>query len=269
MSGWFQLPQLRAMSLAGPDALTFAQSQFSANADSFVGSRFSPLAWCNPSGRVIAFMLARRSDPGLDLVLPAGQAAAIRKRLQLYSIGHKIQLGPDQAIAGHLQPPAAAALLFDASGRALKVTDEAPGADPALLAQWQRLDLCAGLPWLAGESSEKHLPQSLGLDTLGAISWDKGCYPGQEVVARLHYLGKAKQGLRGVIISGAEVPAAHAELRDEENRRAGHWLGGLEASGEVLGLAVLGKAIAADVRLHFPVLPTPHQVRLCALTSLC
>jgi folate-binding protein YgfZ len=60
---------------------------------------------------------------------------------------------------------------------------------------WQWLDLDSGLAWLDETSSEQHIPQMLNLDKLGGISFTKGCYTGQEVVARTHYLGKAKREL--------------------------------------------------------------------------
>lgn len=61
--------------------------------------------------------------------------------------------------------------------------------------QWRYLDILSGIPWLTNETSEEFIPQMLNLDLLGGISFNKGCYTGQEIVARTHYLGKAKRAL--------------------------------------------------------------------------
>jgi folate-binding protein YgfZ len=58
---------------------------------------------------------------------------------------------------------------------------------------WRRNEICAGVAWLERASSERFIPQMLGLDAIGAVSFNKGCYTGQEIVARAHYLGKVKR----------------------------------------------------------------------------
>ena len=60
---------------------------------------------------------------------------------------------------------------------------------------WEYQDISAGIPWLTEDSSEEYIPQMLNIDKLGGISFNKGCYTGQEIIARTHYLGKAKREL--------------------------------------------------------------------------
>jgi len=69
------------------------------------------------------------------------------------------------------------------------------GYTPKNSEDWQLLDLQDGIPWLTQATSEEYIPQMLNLDKLGGISFTKGCYTGQEIVARTHYLGKAKRAL--------------------------------------------------------------------------
>jgi len=66
-------------------------------------------------------------------------------------------------------------------------------ADSAPLNAWKVAELQRGITWLCPETSGQFLPQMLGYDSLGAVNFRKGCYPGQEIVARIHYLGKVKR----------------------------------------------------------------------------
>ncbi|MDD1641600.1 MAG: tRNA-modifying protein YgfZ, partial [Methylococcaceae bacterium] len=70
--------------------------------------------------------------------------------------------------------------------------------------QWRYLDILAGMPWLTTETSEEFIPQMLNLDILGGISFNKGCYTGQEIVARTHYLGKTK---RTMFLAECDTPS--------------------------------------------------------------
>src|SRR5690606_33602869 len=86
---------------------------------------------------------------------------------------------------------------LDGEGGALTLRVNAPGAggDPALAARWRQQDLAHGLPRLEAAQAGQWTPQQLSLERLRAYSVHKGCYPGQEIVARTHFLGQAKRGL--------------------------------------------------------------------------
>src|SRR5690625_7924995 len=94
MSSYFHLSGFSATALRGSDAHAYAQSQFSANADEFVSSHYSPLAWCDPKGRGLAFMLACTEDRGLSLGRPADRAETSRNRLGQFSLGRKGEVDP-------------------------------------------------------------------------------------------------------------------------------------------------------------------------------
>src|SRR5690606_37749646 len=123
------------------------------------------------------------------------------------------------------KPPAAGQVRTDGAGHALRMPgpvsrtavlapqDDADGAASAL-AGWRRADIDAGLPWLAPSLAGEFLPQSLDLERLGAISFDKGCYPGQETAARVHFRGGNKRHLHRLEIEGGGVPARGESLLD-------------------------------------------------------
>ena len=109
----------------------------------------------------------------------------------------------------------------------------AAGAPPADPAAWTLLDIQAGLPWVYESTADTFVPQMLNLDLLGAISFRKGCYTGQEVVARLRYLGKLKRRLHVAEVASERAPRPGDELYAPESQSS-------QASGWVVETAPLG-----------------------------
>jgi folate-binding protein YgfZ len=95
---------------------------------------------------------------------------------------------------------------------------ELPANDAATRADWERADIAAGLPQIYTATSEAFVAQMLNLDLLGAIAFDKGCYTGQEVIARAHYRGRVKRRLQRWHASGATTPRADDSARTVEGR---------------------------------------------------
>ena len=83
----------------------------------------------------------------------------------------------------------------DAHPRTLQVGPTAAPSDPDAHARWRALDMAFGLPRLPADQADSWTPQQLSLDRLRAFSVRKGCYPGQEIVARTHFLGQVRRGL--------------------------------------------------------------------------
>jgi folate-binding protein YgfZ len=81
--------------------------------------------------------------------------------------------------------------------------------------QWRYLDILSGLPWLTIETSEEFIPQMLNLDKLGGISFKKGCYTGQEIIARTHYLGKAKRAMFLAECNTLTAPKPNSTIIDD------------------------------------------------------
>ena len=183
-------------------------------------------AWLTPKGRVIAvFALARPAEDRVWLVLPDHPADLFAEALRRFVFRRKlkIEVPADRAISGAHAAPAHAqgnrlgtagdAVELDMGGdggpRTLRIGTAAPDDEAARLA-WQVSDLRHGLPRLPASQREQWTPQQLALDRLAAYSVKKGCYPGQEIVARTHFLGKAKRSLQcftaaGPVVAGAAV----------------------------------------------------------------
>lgn len=183
---------------------------------------------CTPKGRLIATFLVWREAGDYYLMLSADILPGILKKLSMYVLrskvkladisGERILLGVMGARIGPEAPMAAAPL---AGGTAIRLDtdrcvlaisrDEAaavrstPGLGEADLATWHLVEIRAGIPRIAAATQEAFVPQMVNyeLPAVGGVSFQKGCYPGQEIVARTHYLGKVK---RRMIRAKLETP---------------------------------------------------------------
>lgn len=200
----------------GRDAGAFLQSQAMNDVAALAPGYWQWNGLLTPKGRVIAlFALACVDDGRYLLVLPDHPAEELVSHLRRFVFRSKVTLTADacwSAAAGPAGPasdPAAIAsdgdgavsLDFGGEGGARRLWLLPPG-HPALAppsaatdAAWLAMDLAHGLPRLAAAQREAFTPQMLSLERLSAFSLRKGCYPGQEIVARTHYLGQAKREL--------------------------------------------------------------------------
>lgn len=241
----FALPGHRLITLIGRDATTFAQAQFMNDVAMLEPGQWQWSGWLTPKGRVIAlFAVLKRSDEAIWLVLPDADPIAVRDALKRFVFRAKvaIEVRDDLRVTGAFVAPAAASgarfagddgredLEMDLSGaggaRTLRIgAAQAALPDDTAIARWHAQDLLHGLPRLPASQAEHWTPQQLSLDRLRAFSVKKGCYPGQEIVARTHFLGQAK---RGLVLLEADAP--------------------LEAGQDVTaGTAAMGKVVATGI----------------------
>lgn len=226
---------LTAMGLiraSGPEALAFLQSQLSNDARQISTTQAQLSGYCSPKGRLLAvFTVFLLGAEDFALALPLALVAPTLKRLKLFVLRSKLTLTdasaelPAWGVIGE-----AATTTLAAQGIALPATDygvtthegcwllrrpgpvlrlECRGSPEALARLQQRLNLptaeaddwalaevLAGTPQVLPETADHFVPQTIDLDRAGGVSFTKGCYPGQEIVARVHYLGRVKQRLR-------------------------------------------------------------------------
>lgn len=189
--------------IEGADARPFAQAQLSGNVHALAPGHWQWNAWLTPQGRVRALMhLVDTGDGNLLAVLRGGDAHAIRAALARYLLRAHATLTV-RDFTGRADGPAAhgtvtirdagMSLGYGARSLRLESASEMP-ADPGVRSIWRLEDIREGWPTLsAGEP--QFLPPALGLEHLQAVSFDKGCYPGQEIAARLRYRGGHKHRL--------------------------------------------------------------------------
>ena len=245
----FRLPGHDVLTLAGRDAVAFAQAQFMNDVVALGDGQWHWNGWLTPKGRLIAlFALLRLDAETLWLLLPDAGAAGLATQLQRFVFRSKVKLDVRadlNAIGQSAQPTAASGstsvlieggieldLGGDGGPRSLRITTVDAASDEALASQWRAFDLQHGLPRLHAEQAEAWTPQQLSLDRLRAFSVKKGCYPGQEIVARTHFLGKVKREL--VRLQGPGVGEL-AEVMDGDARAIGQ----LICAEDEEGLAVM------------------------------
>jgi folate-binding protein YgfZ len=202
------------VSLEGADAIAFAQAQFSSNLASLADGQWQFSAWLDAQGRVkYLFHLMRLDEQHLRLLLRGGEAQALAGELQRYVFRARVrvialpaqQLATVEAMALHEAVKQDDALVLGCGSHALKLS--AQGDDG-----WRLPQLRAGWPWLVHGTAGELLPAWLDLGALGATALDKGCYPGQEIVARMHYRGGSKRHLHRLRLSRAVPPGSVLEL---------------------------------------------------------
>ena len=233
-----QLPGFSLLACTGPDAGAFLQAQTMNDLRGLADGQWQWNGWLSAKGRVIClFALWRRSQQEFLAILPDFPAAELQALLQRFVFRSKLRLAVEdgfEVLGEFTATPAGpsrdiaqaqgAGWRFDFSGdalaRALLLQPREAGVAPhtEFEARWRAADLAHGLPRLDAGQREAWTPQMLSLQRLKAFSLAKGCYPGQEIVARTHYLGQAKREL--VLLHGA-LPPAGAAVADREGRGLG------------------------------------------------
>jgi len=212
--GYFAIPEWSAISLRGEHATTFAQAQFMGDLAGLAPGHWQWNGWLTPKGRLVAlFALLKLDETSLLLLLPDADPGGLVADLGRFRFRSRVEIAhePGWSIDGRFGAPESArgaafagtgpdtGLELDLGGeggpRTLRVTAQGAPGDPALAARWRQQDLAHGLPRLEAAQAGQWTPQQLSLERLRAYSVHKGCYPGQEIVARTHFLGQAKRGL--------------------------------------------------------------------------
>ncbi len=269
------LDDFEALSVDGADAIAFVQAQCAGDIAQLATGHWQWSCWLNPQGRVIALLLVlRTADQRLLLLLPGRRADELAQGLRRFVFRAKVVIGTERpSVSGGFgalsdEPPAAAGAitahadalrvqLGGAQGRHLRIGGVPAAADATQRERWRAADVLDGTPWIVEAGIERWIPQALALDRLQAFSVRKGCYPGQEIVARTHYLGRNKRALwLGRFNAGDLRPGVGARLLAAAPAANGDDVrdGSAEAAAEVVADAVWdGKAhVLVVAREHCP-----------------
>lgn len=235
------LSDLVVIEAAGPDSVSFLQSQLTHDLTRLNGASARLAGYCTAKGRLVASMVVWKSGsiqaPSVHILVKAGIAAGFIKRLSMYILRAKVTLRiTDSSVHGiviqQTSPSGIRSLDLPSRARPWTIASSdkgayiaAPSADPFIdrwwfistesdaiapagvhdnlkAAQWQVADIAAGLPWIVAATQDVFIPQTLNLDLIDGISFSKGCYPGQEIVARSHYRGKIKRRMAHGVVGG-------------------------------------------------------------------
>jgi folate-binding protein YgfZ len=277
------LPHLSVVEVQGPDAGSFLQGQLTQDALSMQPSQARAGGYCSAKGRLLANFVMLHPDEGRWFLLThADLQEALVKRLKMFVLRaqcsvqvrqdlevfgeHSTGAGlwsvrslvPSGADAGEQLNPAWALGWW--GGRTLWIASKAssPQADGdprAASAQeaWRHADVMAAWPWIEAATVDQFVPQMINFELLGGVNFRKGCYPGQEVVARSQYRGTLKRRMALFVLPAHTTPLAAAGLELFHSEDPG------QPAGMVVNAARDAKAEAQHCLLA--------EVKLSALTG--
>lgn len=272
-----RLPQTCVLDVGGSDAAEFLQAQLSQGVKNLSDTDSVVAGWHDARGRVRAVFRALRSESGYTLLGPADLADELVRTMRMFVLRADVQIAQSSQVCGGLIADASADTLEDtrwswlprrrnAVARSADLTaicvaagcwqlvgpaDALPLRDARDSAAIVAASLRAGLPQLTSATTLRYVPHMLNLDRLGAIDFDKGCYPGQEIIARTEHLGSVKRRVRAFALgdpddehasdtSTPDVPSIDTPIVDVQGNRLGEVLcAARERSGNIVVLGVV------------------------------
>lgn len=274
-------PQLGVLAIDGPDAATFLQGQATCDTRLVSPARGALGALCNLQGRMIASFFVVAAPDGLRLVMPRDRVAPVLQHLKKYAVFSKVMLrdaGDERLLTGLFGAGAEAAaaalagnvpaathdagttealtlLRLRGKHRFLAISAAPLAIDAAAsdLAHWTQSAIAAGELLVDGANADKFLPQGLNYDVIDGVSFKKGCYTGQEVVARMHFKGKMKERLYHGSTDGDAPAAGTPVYRAGDEQPAGTVVAAARTGQHThVALVVRHDAVAQGVRLGAP-----------------
>ena len=304
------LSPLGLIKVSGNDAENFLQSQFTNDISQVDNTRSQLTAYCNPKGRMLALFRIIKNEDSYLLQTPKALITDLIKKLKIYVFRADVQLqsvSEEFVQIGVSGPEALESLSLSTKTSDLEINatinaDQAlitrihgvqprfhligsPVAMPSLWEKlsrtltpvgypcWKWLDITAGIPSVSPENVEELIPQMVNLDQLNGISFSKGCYPGQEIVARLRYLGKIKQRMFLASVSSNRQPTPGDPVlcttdTQPEPRKVGRIISAAPNVNNGFDLLiVLNQDLAASKHLFLENAEIPVTIRALPYTS--
>ncbi|MBF57071.1 folate-binding protein YgfZ [Halomonas sp. FeN2] len=278
--GSVRLNHLAALDVKGADAEKFLQGQTSAQV-SLADGYFAPLTcFCTPKGRMLAnAQLMRLGEDHYRLLLSNTLLDSLANHLKKFAAFYRAELttqrdlifigASDEAqaladqldielpvqVGTHTNSDQACVLRYPGeTARWLVCFDNDSQVDVASVQDdqagrnaWQLEDIRSGLAWLTDTQQDHFLPQMLNWEALGGISFKKGCYTGQEVVARAHFRGQVKKRLMRISIETTALPEVGASVVNDDDKAVGEVVvSAFNDQGGVELLAVMNTKVAEE-----------------------
>jgi len=284
------LAHLGLIACNGADAQTFLHGQLSNDVKQLTPERSEYAAYCSAKGRVLANFLLWRENQAYCLQLARSLLPAVQKRFAMYVLRAKVKLDdasesrPVLGLAGKAAAGALRELFPGLPQQAHQVVHDPangtlialPGARFQLVAElesakrlwdrlaavlrpvgapcWEWLEIRNGLPLITPATQDQFVPQMANMELIGAVNFQKGCYPGQEIVARTQYLGQLKRRMVLAHVAGGTPPQAGDALfsSDLDGQASGMVVNAQAApDGGYDLLAVVQTASIAQAAVHF------------------
>jgi hypothetical protein len=284
------LSQLGVIAFRGEDTATFLQGQLTNDVRALHADSAQWSGYCNPKGRLLGNFLVWRQGEDYCLQLSGDILSSVLKRLSMFILRAKVQArdASDETVrlvvAGQAAQAAVAAAMggvpeaamrsvTTAAGQVIRLGDDkfvvsvtperaAPvwevlrqSAVPVGAPVWDWLRLSAGIPMIVAATQEQFVPQMVNLEVIGGVSFQKGCYPGQEIVARSQYLGKLKRRMFLAHIDAEAAPGDSLYSADMGGQAAGTVVNAAAAPAGGFDVLVVAQVESATTQtLHLKVL---------------
>lgn len=244
---------LSAVAVSGDDAEQFLQGQLSNDVSLLSETNDSQLtAYCLPNGRTIAIFRLVKIEQGFLLVVEQDVLEKALSRLTMFVMRSDVSFNPiaQRIVAGDQAIALSADAQWQVNGVYEALVDEeavsglGDGSTEHVLACIQR-----GIPSVTLASSEQHIPQMMNLDILEGINFKKGCYPGQEIIARMKYLGKLKRRMAHYTMQGPDLPEVNDDVLNSDGKKVGSVLM-VASDGSQVDMLVVVQLDVADTALQ-------------------
>lgn len=299
MIDYCRINSLISIAFLGKDAATFLQGQLSTDVQALPTNHWQRFAYCSRQGRMLANGIIARhpaanGDEQFLLLICADIADSFMQNIKKYILRSKVTLqGQHRTIHGSLapnpSPPANSgtvektddAIILHDNNQTLTLSNSTDNTPPAAdstadnlkESQWWHNEIQRGVMWVCQGAVDEHIPQHVNFDLIGGVDFSKGCYVGQEVIARLQYLGDIKK--RAFIIEG-QPPLTSFTVGDKIHNAAGKAVGSIvntalnqhnQPTAQPTALACLAVSATADaltvadhpLTLKHPPYPFPHR----------
>jgi len=256
-SSFMPLSQLGVLNVDGKDAQSLLQNLLTNDVAALAVNHGQITGLCNPKGRLLAIFLLLHRNNSYQLILPKTMCAGLQQRLSMYILRSKVTItdvsenmtcmGLALAANATINSRELPDSIFQATENDDSVLIKYPGTQPRFLyispsnkvssfttelleqdwlsgdeSDWELLEIEAGLPMIQPETKEQFTTQQVNLDLVNGVSFKKGCYPGQEIVARLHYLGTPNRRMFQAEAQTIETINVGDTVTSENGDVAGH-----------------------------------------------
>lgn len=244
---------------SGEEAAHFLHNQLSNDVETLNASELRRAAYCSPKGRMLASLLLFKNHDNIVLQVSRSIFAPIHKRLQMFVLRSKVKLADitsdyvllalgGKAAAASLQswfpelPKNENTSISNEYGQLLRLSDSkglpryewlalpetavqvwpalSKALTPVNTSTWRLSEIQAGIPMIIATTQEQFVPQMVNFEIIGGVNFKKGCYPGQEIVARSQYLGKLKRRMALVSIATPDVHAGMEVFSPRDTEQA-------------------------------------------------
>ena len=241
-SRFIPLDHLSVLTVSGDEAASFLQNLLTNDVNALNNNQGQLSGFCNAKGRLFAIFILIRRDNAFQIIIEKSMSTLLLQRLSMYILRSKVTIkdDADNTVCLGLIPIEE---YQDATTLSIKLNRTTPqylvtsshaqaealcqhltqqGWQLGSQTQWQQAEIAAGIPAVIPETKESFTPQQVNLDLIDGVSFSKGCYPGQEIVARLHYLGTPSRRLFAAKVHSNQTIVIGSPIVNADNITVGH-----------------------------------------------